>query len=252
MQMGLVRKTLNSSTQLRKHVATLSQVLNLKKHELDQVADFLGHDIRVHREYCRLPEGTTQLAKIFKLLLAMEKGSLTNLQGKTLEENEIEDNIDFTDSEQSEDSDAEETYPQTLTEMGKKRARRPVEEPPGNSEDVDSALEGSSRAMNKNTGWEDKKCSRREECEQSVILENSAERDNARRKQKQVWSQTEIAAVIRHFQNHIARGKLTSQIECQQCKNAEHPALASRSVQNIRDILRNRGLTLKKEIVAKY
>ncbi|KAL6482560.1 hypothetical protein MHYP_G00106400 [Metynnis hypsauchen] len=38
------------STHLRKHVATLSQILNLKNNELDQVADFLGHDIRVHHE----------------------------------------------------------------------------------------------------------------------------------------------------------------------------------------------------------
>ena len=87
---GAQNPELLRSTQLRKHVATLSQVLNLKNHELDQVADFLGHDIRVHREYYRLPEATTQLAKISKLLLAMEKGSLTHLQGKTLEEIEIE------------------------------------------------------------------------------------------------------------------------------------------------------------------
>lgn len=80
------------STQLHKHVATLSQVLNLKNHELDQVADFLGHDIRIHREFYRLPEATTQLAKISKLLLAMEKGTLANVQGKTLEEIEIEGN----------------------------------------------------------------------------------------------------------------------------------------------------------------
>lgn len=59
---------------------------------MDQVANFLGHDIRVHREFYRLPEATTQLAKISKLLIAMEKGSLTNLQGKTLDEIEIEGN----------------------------------------------------------------------------------------------------------------------------------------------------------------
>ncbi|KAF4072633.1 hypothetical protein AMELA_G00265280 [Ameiurus melas] len=182
----------------------MSQVLNLKNHELDQVADFLGHDIRVHREYYRLPEAPTQLAKISKLLLAMEKGSLTNLQGKTLEEIEIEDTLDLTDSEQSEDTD-EETYPQTPTEMGMKRARRPVEEPPGTSDDVDSALEGSSQGVNTNTGRTDKESSRREECEQPVILENSAERDDARRKQKRIWSRTEIAGVLRHFQDHIAR-----------------------------------------------
>lgn len=78
------------STQLRKHVATLSQVLNLKNNELDQVADFLGHDIRVHRDFYRLPVPTTQLAKISKLLLSMEKGNLSSMQGKSLDEIEIE------------------------------------------------------------------------------------------------------------------------------------------------------------------
>ncbi|XP_062846070.1 uncharacterized protein LOC134310013 [Trichomycterus rosablanca] len=78
------------STHLCKHVATLSQILHLKNNELDQVADFLGHDIRVHREYYRLPEATPQLAKISKLLLAMEKGCLPDLQGKSLDDIEIE------------------------------------------------------------------------------------------------------------------------------------------------------------------
>lgn len=78
------------STQLRKHVATLSQVLNLKNNELDQVADFLGHDIRVHHDFYRLPVPTTQLAKISKLLKSMEKGHLSNVQGKSLDEIEIE------------------------------------------------------------------------------------------------------------------------------------------------------------------
>lgn len=87
---GAQNPELLRSTQLRKHAATLSQALNLKNHELDQVADFLGHDIRVHREYYRLPEATTQVAKISKLLLAMEKGSLRSLQGKTLEEIDTE------------------------------------------------------------------------------------------------------------------------------------------------------------------
>lgn len=60
-------------------MATLLQILNLKNNELDQVSDFLGHDIRVHREYYRLPEATIQLAKISKLLMAMEKGRLPDL-----------------------------------------------------------------------------------------------------------------------------------------------------------------------------
>lgn len=74
------------STNLSKQIATISQVMNLKDNELDQLADFLGHDIRVHREYYRLPQSTIQLAKISKLLMAMEKGSVKDIQGKSLDE----------------------------------------------------------------------------------------------------------------------------------------------------------------------
>lgn len=59
--------------------------MNLKDNELDQVAKFMGYDIRVHREYYRLSENTLQLAKISKLLLAMEKG-IDAYKGKSLEE----------------------------------------------------------------------------------------------------------------------------------------------------------------------
>lgn len=66
-----------TSTKLRKQVATLSTIINLKENELDQLATFLGHDVRIYREFYRLPEHMLQLAKISKLLKAMEKGKLT-------------------------------------------------------------------------------------------------------------------------------------------------------------------------------
>ena len=43
--------------------------MNLNDSDLDQFADFLGHDISVHRKYYRLPEGTLQLAKASKILM---------------------------------------------------------------------------------------------------------------------------------------------------------------------------------------
>lgn len=73
------------STALRKHIATISQVINLKDNELDVLADFMGHDIRVHRNFYRLPEATFQAAKIAKLLMGMETGTLTAAQGLTLD-----------------------------------------------------------------------------------------------------------------------------------------------------------------------
>ncbi|XP_060798518.1 uncharacterized protein LOC132900442 isoform X2 [Neoarius graeffei] len=81
-----------TSTRLRKHMATLSKVLNLQETELDQLADFMGHDIRVHRQFYRLPEGTLQLVKISKILMAMEQGRLAEFQGKSLEEIDIDPN----------------------------------------------------------------------------------------------------------------------------------------------------------------
>ena len=75
-----------SSTKLRKQVATLSTMLNMKENELDQLAGFLGHDIRIHREFYRLPESTLELAKVSKILIAMEKGRLPELQGKGLDD----------------------------------------------------------------------------------------------------------------------------------------------------------------------
>lgn len=81
-----------TSTKLRKHIATLSTVLNLKTTELDQLADFLGHNIDVHRKHYRLPEGTLQLAKISKVLMALEQGRLGEYKGKSLDEIHIDPN----------------------------------------------------------------------------------------------------------------------------------------------------------------
>ena len=49
----------------------------------------MGHDIKMHREFYRLPEDTLQLAKCCKLLLIMEKG-ISEYKGKTLNEIEID------------------------------------------------------------------------------------------------------------------------------------------------------------------
>ncbi|XP_070411621.1 uncharacterized protein [Nothobranchius furzeri] len=232
-QCGAQRPDLLRSTQLRKHVATLSQVLNLKNHELDQVADFLGHDIRVHREYYRLPEATTQLAKISKLLIALDKGALSDLQGKTLEEIEIEDELDLTDSDGGEESETEELTecstneepsepPGTRDES--KRAREPVDDISGTSKDVDSPGEGTSQAF----------------------PDQEAQKKRPRRIQKRPWSPKEVAAVMKYFSKHINTGKLASFIEIEQCKKAEYLVLKGRSPQNIRDFVRNRGKAKKK------
>jgi hypothetical protein len=64
-----------TSTKLCKQLATMSQVLGLNEHGQDTLAKFMGHDIRVHRHYYELPENTVQLAKITKVLHALNVGA---------------------------------------------------------------------------------------------------------------------------------------------------------------------------------
>jgi hypothetical protein len=70
VECGAEKPELITSTALRKHIATMPQLLNLNKNELDCLAKFLGHSITVHREFYRLPENTVQLAKVSKLLMS--------------------------------------------------------------------------------------------------------------------------------------------------------------------------------------
>ncbi|KAK2814284.1 hypothetical protein Q5P01_000647 [Channa striata] len=71
-------------------MATMSKVLHLKDNEMDDLADFLGHYTRVHRQYYRLPEGTLQLARISKVLLALEQELLHEFKGRNLDEISID------------------------------------------------------------------------------------------------------------------------------------------------------------------
>ena len=74
------------STNLRKQIATMSQILNMKDHELDLLAQYMGHNIKIHREYYRLPQNTVQIAKLSKLFLMMEEGTIATNQGKSLDD----------------------------------------------------------------------------------------------------------------------------------------------------------------------
>ena len=61
-------------------------MVNLKENELDLLAQFMGHDIRIHHEFYHLPSDVLQTAKVAKILWAMENGQLQQLTGKSLDE----------------------------------------------------------------------------------------------------------------------------------------------------------------------
>ena len=81
------------STQLRKYCATETQVADLSDNDLRWLADHLGYNLDVHREFYRLRDSTIELAKVSRLLLAMDEGNASKLTGKKLSEINIEGKI---------------------------------------------------------------------------------------------------------------------------------------------------------------
>nr|XP_055031632.1 uncharacterized protein LOC129420647 [Misgurnus anguillicaudatus] len=242
------------STQLRKQVATMSQILNLKDNELDQLANFLGHDIRVHRDYYRLPDATIEIAKISKLLLAMEKGTLASFQGKSLSEIEIEDEIDpELDDEEESDEDGEESDSLHGVNGNKKRVDHVK-----STQDEETESSNGKRKMSPN---EPVSSTGKRKMPPNEPVSSTGKRKmppndpvssteaKSRRIVKRPWTANEVNAVMKHFKVHISKGHLATKAECEQCKAAEDPVLAERTVQNIRDFVRNRGLMLLKKIV---
>lgn len=75
-------------TLLRKQIATTVQALNFTDNEMTNLATFMSHDILTHRKFYRIPNEATHLAKISRLLIALNDGTISNFYGKSL------DNID--------------------------------------------------------------------------------------------------------------------------------------------------------------
>ena len=61
-----------TATNMRKYLATIAQVMNLRENEMDMIASHLGHDLAVHRRYYRLQDSTIELSKIARLLMSTE------------------------------------------------------------------------------------------------------------------------------------------------------------------------------------
>ena len=87
---GIQKPEAIKSIKLRKYVATVSQIISLDDRELDWLARHLGHDIKVHREYYRLQDSTLELAKVSRLLMAVDEGNAGQFAGKKLSEIDLD------------------------------------------------------------------------------------------------------------------------------------------------------------------
>lgn len=80
-----------SSRGFRKHVSTISQLFNLNRNELENLADFLGHSLDVHNEFYKMPLEMVQKTQISKIFYTLEEGKAKHFAGKSLKDLDNED-----------------------------------------------------------------------------------------------------------------------------------------------------------------
>ena len=206
------RPELVRSTKLRKYVATVSQVLDMKSSELSLLCRHMGHSIHVHEDFYRLPSHTLELAKVSKLLIAVEGGDLTQLSGKTLNNLDIDDipdaylQQDESNDETSDDTDASR---QSLSKQTSTVSDR--------NKDVDDSdiLDDVEDSGDSDTGISvHKQNKKRKKAGGSQVIR--LPRPCARKCVKNPWSAAEKSALFEHFADNIRSRTVPAKKECEE------------------------------------
>ncbi|KAL8599957.1 hypothetical protein ACOMHN_050259 [Nucella lapillus] len=203
-----------TSTALRKHVATMSQLYNLKDNKLDLVAQYLGHDIRTHRQYYRLPSATLQTAKVAKVLLEMESGHISS--SKSIDDIDISDEI-------------------VLDEDGDNLA--PADDVPDEEDVHDEEREDGCHIVG------------REEHQAGDGSHSQHPRKGLKQAKtgRRKWSEEEKTACLNQFEQFIFLGNLPGKTVIEK-RSAHEPALKKRTWLQIKHFIRNRIEAKKKSM----
>ncbi|XP_053390631.1 midasin-like isoform X4 [Mercenaria mercenaria] len=217
----------------------ISQMINLKENELDTFAGFLGHNIKVHREFDRLPEDTLQVAKISKILLEMERGNIHLFKGKSLDDIQL-------DQEEPLEEDKE-------TEATTKDSERDVG---GESHAVATAENILETEQSKKGGTEGQTSTgntvqnmRRERSKQgSKVTRVKVGRTSKKSANRKPWSGAEKEAVRRQLGKYFALDKLPGKHEIETAIRKE-PVLCNRPWDHIKFFIKNTKISLSRNAI---
>ncbi|XP_034545870.1 uncharacterized protein LOC117817329 [Notolabrus celidotus] len=193
--------------------------------EMDQLANFLGHDIRIHREFYRLPEKTLQLAKISKVLMALEQGRLAEFHGKNLDEITIGPDESVLDTDE-EDVTREEDF---------------------NEPSAEETLQCTERTAFPPSPKRPRPLSEEEEVSSGVSAVRPSSKGKAAQKRRP-WQQTEVKAVEKHLKQFITSCTVPAKNDCLKCLKAEPEALKNRDWQTLKFYVYNRITAYKRKV----
>ncbi|TSM77406.1 Histone-lysine N-methyltransferase pr-set7 [Bagarius yarrelli] len=220
-----------TSIKISRHISTLTQFLSLKNHELEKLAKFIGHDISLQKEYYRQSEAVPRLAKICKLLLAIEKGKAADILRHSLDAITLPAFLE----------DPMTRYKFSMHKMYRTKTNTTnygASEPKRKKLDNESA---SKEQVNKSTS---KKQVNKSTSKEQQNKSTSKEQQNNKKK----WTEEEQNAIMKHFKRHIYYGKLATIQESRRCQMLEQPVLDGRTIQKIRDFVRNAGVSVRKKM----
>jgi hypothetical protein len=231
MSAGLKSPELMTSTKLRQQLGTHCQILGLSENSQDILATFMGHDIRVHRQFYRLPENIIQIAKVSKVLHAINSGNLHDMKGRDF------DSISFDIEEQLEDEDpSEEQQEEEQHSELREGLKAALHE---QNKEIPVAVTAKKRAKKR------KKTTESDSESDSERLFLPAKRSKRERvpHQRKKWENNEIQAVNRHLAKYIRDQKLPGKAACEEAIRAEK-SLETRTWTQVKFFIKNQ-ITLK-------
>ena len=243
-------------THLRKQVATLSQTLQITKWEQDQLATFLGHDIRVRRSVYRQPLGVLDRAKVAKILLVVNKGVSIDFESgvdesdeiscEPLDENETDNEEELVNDGEIDDKTIYDSSTVTVTQRSSNIPQE--EEEPKQCQSMKKQLEEIAFMKRSSQIFEEEEdetnhCKGKKTKKQRLSQTSEEEEDEPkqckRKKMKrQPWSENEIAAVKRHLSHCIVSGNVPRKDQAMKTLAAE-PCLRNRNWRNVKDFTYN-------------
>jgi len=223
MLCGATKPHTLTSTKLRKHIASTVQVVSLQENELDSLAKFLGHDLRVHSEFYRLPSDVIEIARISKIFLAAEKGKLGEYAGKKLSDITVAPNEEVeTSCDESDDVEEAGSLQQMMADS-KSASDDEVEVGGANAIQI---TENSSTVSEDQVGVTDSV---------TVITGRKSRKYGNRKK----WTESEMEKVAMYFASDIMNRRLPG-------KAAIEVFLSESGIErkwtNVKDFIRNRFL----------
>lgn len=213
---SLKQPELVTSTKLRKYNATVSQLFDLNHGELEWLSNHMGHDLNIHKDFYRLHDSTIEIAKVSRLLMAIDTGNASQFVGKQLTEISLDDfcyeNIDKLETGRLEGSDTNATSTKaahTSDNDENPQNSKKVNEDEGSSDTLlqdndELHHKGHARKRKRTKTW--KRITSDSEVEDDTSMQNK--KNNIH--QKSGWSSQEIQTLKNTFAEKINQGMYPS------------------------------------------